>query len=176
MRCAIGTIPVGGYVTIVASSRAHSGITTTSATVATDSTDRPRGNNQATGGWTVVPIDIQARETPERDQRQRQRRRPRWRSCWRAASTQSVVNSAASVCFGDAEDPAARTCREVRNTGHREDADEDRDIDLAPCTTRRGETGIDAGDTSACLAGDDVRQGGRSLGATRSKTKVTLIC
>jgi hypothetical protein len=63
--------------------------------------------------------------------------------------------------------PAARTCQEVHNTGHREDADKDRDIDLLLHYETR-KTGIDVGDTSACLTGTTLA-GGRSSGVTRSR-------
>lgn len=58
---------------------------------------------------------------------------------------------AASVCFGDAEEPSERDCTSAHG-GHLEDVDDDGDIDLLLHFETR-ETEIDAGDTEACLTG-----------------------
>lgn len=58
----------------------------------------------------------------------------------------------ASVCFGDAEAPDERDCSEAHGTGHLEDVDGDGDEDLVLHYETR-ETGIDHGDTEACLTG-----------------------
>jgi hypothetical protein len=58
-----------------------------------------------------------------------------------------------TVCFGDAEDPTQRDCSEAHGTGHIEDVDGDTDLDLV-LHYETGETGIDPGDTEACLTGD----------------------
>ena len=63
----------------------------------------------------------------------------------------TTVN-AASVCFGDAGDPAQRTCNEVHNAGHLEDVNKDRRRDLV-LHFDVAASGIDAGDTQACLIG-----------------------
>jgi hypothetical protein len=55
-----------------------------------------------------------------------------------------------SVCFGDAGTAAERTCSEQHATGHLEDVNRDRLPDLVLHFAVR-DTGIDAGDTSACL-------------------------
>lgn len=57
-----------------------------------------------------------------------------------------------SVCFGDAEAPAERDCTEAHGTGHPEDVDGDGDDDLV-LHFETQETGIDPGDTEACLMG-----------------------
>jgi len=151
VRCAIGTIPVGQYVTIaVRITSAALGDFDDVATVATDSTDPTSGNNEATGGWTVVPIDIKPGDTPNAINVNDNGATAV--AILLASGFDPAVVDPASVCFGDAEDPAARTCREIHNTGHRQDVDRDRDIDLLlHYETRR--TGIDVGDTSACLTG-----------------------
>jgi len=59
----------------------------------------------------------------------------------------------ASVCFGDAEAPSERDCSESHGRGHLEDADGDGDIDLV-LHFETAETGIDFGDTEACLSGE----------------------
>ena len=57
-----------------------------------------------------------------------------------------------SVCFGDREDASQRNCTEAHGRGHVEDADGDGDLDLVLHFEIAG-TGIDQGDTSACLTG-----------------------
>jgi hypothetical protein len=58
----------------------------------------------------------------------------------------------ASVCFGDAEAAGQRACDEAHIQGHLEDVDGDGDLDLM-LHFRTQDTGIDAGDTQACLTG-----------------------
>lgn len=57
-----------------------------------------------------------------------------------------------TVCFGDAEDPSQRDCTEAHARGHPQDADGDGDVDLV-LHFETGQTGIDPGDTQACLTG-----------------------
>lgn len=62
----------------------------------------------------------------------------------------------ATVCFGDAEDPAANgDCTEAHGRGHVEDVDGDGDADMV-LHFEVQETGIQAGDTEACLVGRTV--------------------
>lgn len=56
------------------------------------------------------------------------------------------------MCFGDAEDPASRDCTEEHGHGHPEDVDVDGDLDLL-LHYQEPETGIDRGDSRACLSG-----------------------
>jgi hypothetical protein len=58
----------------------------------------------------------------------------------------------ASVCFGDAEDPSQRDCTEAHGKGHREDVNGDGRLDLL-LHYETQQTGIDTGDTTACLTG-----------------------
>jgi uncharacterized delta-60 repeat protein len=58
----------------------------------------------------------------------------------------------ASVCFGDAEAPAQRACVARQPEGHLEDVDGDGRLDLL-LQYDVARTGIDPGDTQACLTG-----------------------
>jgi hypothetical protein len=57
-----------------------------------------------------------------------------------------------TVCFGDAENIAQRDCTQASGSGHVEDADRDGDLDLV-LRFDVEQTGIDMGDTQACLTG-----------------------
>jgi len=60
-----------------------------------------------------------------------------------------------TVCFGDAEAPAERDCSEKDGRGHLEDADADGDQDMV-LHYETPQTGIDPGDTEACLTGETL--------------------
>jgi hypothetical protein len=57
-----------------------------------------------------------------------------------------------TVCFGDAEDASQRDCTEAHAKGHPNDVNGDGLLDLLLHFNTQ-ETGIDAGDTQACLSG-----------------------
>lgn len=57
-----------------------------------------------------------------------------------------------TVCFGDAEDASQRDCTEAHGTGHIADVNGDSLLDLV-LHYETGQTGIDFGDTQACLTG-----------------------
>jgi Tol biopolymer transport system component len=58
-----------------------------------------------------------------------------------------------TVCFGDAEAPVERDCTELDGAGQLKDADRDGDLDML-LQFEAVQTGIDAGDTQACLTGE----------------------
>jgi hypothetical protein len=58
-----------------------------------------------------------------------------------------------TVCFGDAEDVTQRDCTEAHGRGHKQDIDNDGDLDLVLHYEPR-QSGIDVGDTQACLTGE----------------------
>jgi hypothetical protein len=60
-----------------------------------------------------------------------------------------------SVCFGDAEDPSQADCTEVHGQRHLLDVNGDGRRDLV-LHFETAQTGIDAGDTQACLRGRNV--------------------
>jgi TolB protein len=58
-----------------------------------------------------------------------------------------------TVCFGDADDPGQRDCTEAFGNGQIEDVNGDGRPDLL-LTYETSQTGIDLGDTQACLTGE----------------------
>jgi hypothetical protein len=70
-----------------------------------------------------------------------------------SATFDATTVDPSSVCFGDAEDPSQRDCTEAHGRGHIQDVDGDGDLDLV-LHYETGQTGIDLGDTQACLTGD----------------------
>jgi hypothetical protein len=60
-----------------------------------------------------------------------------------------------TLCFGDAQQPPQRDCTESHGTGHFADIDRDRVTDLLMHFDAM-ETGIDEGDSEACLIGYTV--------------------
>jgi uncharacterized delta-60 repeat protein len=75
----------------------------------------------------------------------------------------------ASVCFGDAEDPAARACIARQPQGHLEDVNADGRLDLLLQYTVTA-TGIDRGDAQACLTGT-IRAGTAIEGCDKIVTR-----
>ena len=61
----------------------------------------------------------------------------------------------ASVCFGEAEAASERDCTESHARGHRQNVDGDSDVDLV-LHFETTQTGIDLGDTEACLSGETL--------------------
>ena len=68
------------------------------------------------------------------------------------ASFDATSVDPASVCFGDAEDVSQRDCTEAHGKGHLEDVNGDGRLDLL-LHFETQQTGIDPGDTQACLSG-----------------------
>lgn len=153
--CAIGTVPVGGTVTIeVVITPIKPGSFTNTATVATDSTDGNGGNDESSGVevevYLPVPLDISPGSSLN----------PLNLSKGGVMSVAILTTGAfdasqlviAEACFGDAESPGDRTCSEVHGAPHVTDVDKDKDKDL-DFHFSVAETGIDLGDTSACIKG-----------------------
>jgi hypothetical protein len=65
-------------------------------------------------------------------------------------SFDATAVDASTVCFGDAEDTSERDCSEAHGKGHVEDVNGDGRLDLL-LHFETQETGIDPGDTQACL-------------------------
>src|SRR5438093_658766 len=129
------------------------GLLTEQATASTDSTDPDVTNNAAATTVDVfrsVTIDIQ----PGDSTNVVQLKRGGLISVAILSTPQfnaSTVDSA-TVCFGDAEAPAERTCAEVHGHGHLAEVNRDGRADMV-LHYDVSATGIDLGDHSACLKG-----------------------
>jgi hypothetical protein len=69
-----------------------------------------------------------------------------------AAGFNATTVDPSSVCFGDDDNPSQRDCTEAHGKGHIADVDADGRLDLL-LHYETQETGIDPGDTKACLTG-----------------------
>ena len=152
--CEIGTVAVGGSVTIdVEITPDEPGGFSNLAGVTTSSTDLDGANDEAevdVDVFLAVPVDIAPSSLTNPISLTK-----------RGLVTVAILTTAdfdattldvATACFGDAGDPSQRTCDEAHGQVHLVDADRDRDIDLV-FHFHSLLTGIDAGDTSACLKG-----------------------
>jgi Domain of unknown function DUF11 len=152
--CALGTVPVDGTATAtVTITPLRPGTITNFAGATTHSTDDDLANNSAEATIEVflpVEIDIKPGGTPNGINPGAGGSVPVAILTTPDFVATTVV--AASVCFGDAEAPAQRDCSESHGTGHPQDVDKDRDVDLL-LHYETQQTGIDVGDKRACLMG-----------------------
>ena len=149
--CALGTVPVGDHVTVtVKVTTSGPGNYDDTATVATDSTDPVSGKDSATSGITVVAIDIKPRQFPNAINPDDKGAVPV--AILKTADFDPAIVDVDSVCFGSPGSVSRRDCTETHRTGHHEDVDKDRDIDLL-LHFDVPETGIAPVDRLACLNG-----------------------
>ena len=162
--CELGTVPVGGSATIsVEVTPGDPGDYTNQATVTTASTDPDTTNNADQADVRVfrpVEIDIKpgSDKNPVKLAKDLVKNTPRTLVPVAILSTpdfDATTVDALSVCFGDAEDPSQRDCTEKHGKGHLSDVDRDGDTDML-LHFETNETGIDPGDTQACLIGEDT--------------------
>jgi hypothetical protein len=152
--CEIGTVAVGGSVTIEVEITPHEpGSFANLAEVSTSSTDIDGANDEAEVDVDVhleVPVDIQPGSSTNPFSLSK-----------RGVVTVAILTTAgfdattldvATACFGDAGDPSQRTCVVAHGGPRLADADKDRDLDLI-FQFEALLTGIDPGDTTACLRG-----------------------
>ena len=153
VHCSPDTVPVAAAtpvnVTTIATPSAP-GLLTGRAEVTTASTDPDLADNVATTDVEVfrsVTIDVSP-GNPGNEINLR-----------RGSVTVAIITTATfdattvdpvSVCFGDADTPASRACAEQHGSGHIEDVNSDGQPDVL-LHFAVGDTGIDLGDTAACL-------------------------
>lgn len=154
VTCDLATVPaqVGADLVIQATPTAP-GLLTEKTVVTTQSNDPVAANNSASTTADVflpVFVDVEPGDPLNIVEFQR-----------RGLITVAVVSTPdfdaadiepGTVCFGDADTPAERTCTEVHGRGHLIDVNRDRRPDLV-LHFEVTETGIDLGDTRACLKG-----------------------
>jgi len=153
-RCALGSIPVGGYVTIQVNMTAWKpGNLTNTATATTESVDIDVVNNQASARVEIyLPVQVDVQPGSTTGAVNVGRRGQISVAILSDASFDASALQIATACFGDAETPGDRSCTESHGGPHINDVDRDRDRDLLFHFSVE-ETGIDAGDTTACLKG-----------------------
>lgn len=165
--CELGTLPVGGSVTVRITVRPTiEGLAVNRASVAAIEGDVNPANNSSAEQTTVIRgvlIDVRPGNEDNRVKAIANESIPV------AILTEGDFNAAmidpATVCFGDAEDASQRDCTEAHVTGHIEDVDGDGDLDLL-LHYEFPQTGIDFGDTEACLTGRTL-EGRRFEGCDR---------
>jgi hypothetical protein len=153
LSCPVGTVPAGGTATVAALAKPTvTGTLVATATISTTSTDTNNANNSAqytTEAYRSVTIVIKPVE----------------------GAVKKVTNSGVipvailsvpgfdatkvavgTICFGDSGAPAERDCTEAHGKAHVQDIDRDGDLDVLLHYEVKA-TGIDKGDTTACLIG-----------------------
>ena len=152
--CNLRTVQTGGSANIVITATPTSaGLLTQQVSVNTASTDPVGSNNSASATIDVflgVTVDVSPRtEINEINL-------GRGGSVTVAILTTDAFDAASvdplTVCFGDAEAPTQRSCTEEHGEGHLNDVNRDHRPDLV-LHFEVGATGIDPGDTNACLIG-----------------------
>ena len=152
----IGLVPVAVNAPVkvaMVAKPAAPGLLTARAAVTTASTDPDTDNNVATATIDVfrsVTVDV----SPRSDNNEVNLKRGGTVTV--AIMTTADFDAASidplSVCFGDPDAPAERTCSEQHSTGHLEDVNKDKRPDLL-LHYFVDATGLDLGDTSACVIG-----------------------
>ncbi len=152
-RCQSVLVPVAAATPALASLTATPsapGTLTVRADVTTASSDPDLGDNVATTTVAVflpVALDVLPGDAANSVNLKA-------RSVTIAVLSTAAFNAAAidpsTVCFGDAEAPGERSCTESHASGHLEDVNRDQRLDLVMHFDTAG-TGIDLGDTRACL-------------------------
>jgi hypothetical protein len=152
--CEIGTVPVGGSVTItVEISPLKAGSFTNSASLSTVSTDEVSANDASAVGVDVhrsASVDIQPGST--QNAVNLSKKGLVTVALLRTADFNPVAAGVTGACFGDAEDASQRTCVEVHGGPHAVDVNKDKLLDLVFHFGALA-TGIDMGDATACIKG-----------------------
>jgi hypothetical protein len=156
LSCPVGTVPAGGTATVPAAIvPTVAGELDARATISTTSTDGTTTNNSAdytTDVYRPVAVVIRPIEGAVKKVSSSGVFPVAILSVPGFNAAQVAVNT---ICFGDAEAPDQRDCSEVHGRAHLVDVDKDRDLDML-LHYEVIETGIDKGDTTACVKGELV--------------------
>jgi hypothetical protein len=152
--CEIGTVPVGGSVTItVEITPLKAGAFTNNASVSTDSTDAAAANDESEVDiqvYRAVQVDIQPGSTTNAVNLGKKGLLTV--AILSTPDFDAVASGVTEACFGDAEDASQRTCVEVHGAPHAVDVNKDKLLDLVFHFNALA-TGIDMGDATACIKG-----------------------
>jgi hypothetical protein len=153
LSCPVGTVPAGGTATLPAAIvPTVAGTLAMQATISTTSTDGNSANNSAnytTQAYRPVTVVIRPIEGSVKKVSSSGVLPVAILSVPGFDATRVAVGT---VCFGDSGAPAERDCTEAHGKAHVEDVDRDRDRDVL-LHFEAAATGIDPGDTTACLIG-----------------------
>jgi hypothetical protein len=154
VRCDLKTEPVATTTTVSTTvTPTSAGLLRGDAVVSTVSTD-PNGSNNAASTTVDVflPISIDVMPGDADNVLNLKRGGNVAVAMLTTPDFDAATANVATICFGDAETPGERTCIERHHRGHVEDVDRDGDRDVVLHYLVR-DTGIDEGDTRACLKG-----------------------
>ena len=153
LSCPVGTVPAGGTATVNAAVvPTVASALTIQASVSTTSTDANNANNSAEYDTEVYrPVAVVIRPVEGSVKKVKSSgvlpvvilTVPGFNANQVAANT---------ICFGDSGTPAQRDCTEAHGRAHFDDVDRDRDLDMM-LHFEVAATGIDPGDTTACVIG-----------------------
>ena len=150
--CSLDTLKVGGSVAINVTIVPNTpGTIVNQASASTDSTDTDTTNNGSSSTTIVflpVEIDVQPGVGSSAINVAKAGLIPV--AILTTSSFDASIIDATSVCFGDDGSAAQRSCTETHGTGHLMDVNKDKVADLL-LHYEASQTGIDAGDTRACL-------------------------
>ena len=153
LSCPVGTVPAGGTATVTAVVRPTvAGSLSTQASISTKSTDSDSNNNSAeysTEAYRPVAVVIRPVEGAVKKVTSSGVFPVAILTVPGFNANQVAVNT---ICFGDSGTPAQRDCTEAHGKAHFTDVDRDRDTDLL-LHFEVAATGIDPGDTTACVIG-----------------------
>jgi hypothetical protein len=154
ISCAIGSVPVGGSASIsVEITPSAAGTFNDVATVTSSTADPSSTNNTASASVRVfLPVTIDVRPGVDVNTVNLGANGVIDVAIVRTATFNSSLVDFRSVCFGDAGDPAQRDCSETHGKSHAVDLDKDKDLDMV-LHYEVEHSGIDPGDTTACLIG-----------------------
>jgi len=152
--CSLDTLKVDGSVTISVTIVPNvPGTIVNQASASTSSTDIDSTNDDASSTNVVflpVAIDVQPGIRPNMINVAKGGVIPVAILTTSSFNATTIISS--SVCFGGDGNASERDCTEAHGAGHLQDVDKDKDIDMMLHYEAR-ETGIDPGDTKACLTG-----------------------
>jgi uncharacterized repeat protein (TIGR01451 family) len=153
-ECAIGTVTVGGAVTIsVQILPLKPGQFGNSGSVTTDSVEADDSDNSGNAAVDVfLPVIVDISPGSAINPLNLSKKGVVTVAIISTAEFDATSLAIATACFGDSGDPAQRNCTEEHGTTHVADADKDKDDDLLFHYSVL-ETGIDLGDATACLRG-----------------------